>query len=238
MPGEQMDEKRVAEYLNMDVRDVTKLASRGKIPCRKTPRGYVFRRTEVDHWVEQRMHELGPQRMEDIEKSVTAHHGIEPESVRMCDMIPPGGIEVPLSARTRDATVRRLVALADKAGLVYDPKKLISEIRHREEMCSTAIFPRVALPHPRRPMPYDIARSFVIVGVSPGGIPFGSEDGSLTRIFFFVCGKDDPTHLHVLARVASVLHLSGATEELLSAVDADEVLSVLHRLEDSLTGDD
>ncbi|MFP3936815.1 MAG: PTS sugar transporter subunit IIA [Phycisphaerae bacterium] len=238
MPGEQLDEKQLADYLNMDLRDVRKLASRGKIPCRKTRSGYVFRRGEVDHWVEQRMHELGPDRLGDIEKGVTAHHGIEPESLRICDMIPDGGIEVPLAARTRNSTMRRLVELADKAGLVFDPKKLVAEIEHREEMCSTAIFPHVALPHPRRPMPYDIARSFVIIGSSPGGIPFGSEDGSLTRLFFFTCCKDDPTHLHVLARIASVLHLQGASEELLTAENPDDLLAALRRREEELTGED
>ncbi|MGC9455114.1 MAG: PTS sugar transporter subunit IIA [Phycisphaerae bacterium] len=238
MPGEQLDEKQVADYLNMDVRDVQKLAARGKIPCRKTRSGYVFRRGEVDHWVEQRMHEMGPEQLGEIERGVTAHHGIEPESLRLSEMIPAGGVEVPLSARTRDSAVRRLVELADEAGLVYEPRKLVSEIRHREEMCSTAIFPQVALPHPRHPLPYDISRSFLIIGSSPGGIPFGADDGSLTRLFFFICCKDDPTHLHVLARLAGVLHLEGATDELMAADSPDVVLSVLRRREEALTEED
>jgi mannitol/fructose-specific phosphotransferase system IIA component (Ntr-type) len=238
MPGQQMNEKQVAEYLNMDVREVTKLAARGKIPCRRTAGGFVFRRGQVDHWVEERMHEMGRRRLAGIEKGVAAHHGIEPESVRICELVADGGVEVPLKARTRDATIRRLVALADEAGLVYAPKELEAEVRRREELCSTAILPHVALPHPRRPVPYDIARSFLVVGSSPGGIPFGAEDGSLTRLFFFICCKDDPTHLHVLARLASVLHLPGATDELLGAEDVDALRDALRRHEESLTGGD
>ncbi len=235
MPGEQMDEKQLAEYLNMDLREVRKLAARGKIPCRRTSGGYVFRREQVDHWVEQQMHQMDPESLEGIEKGVSAHHGIEQETLSVCEMIPSGGMEVPLSARTKDAVVRRLVALADNAGLVYDPKKLVAEIRRREQMCSTAILPHVALPHPRRPMPYDIARSFLIVGSAASGVPFGAEDGSLTRLFFFICCKDDPTHLHVLARLASILHLRGATDDLLSAENARDMLEALRRCEEALT---
>jgi len=41
------------------------------------------------------------------------------------------------------------------------------------------LIPGVALPHPRHPLPYDIAASFVVVGLTGAGIPFGAEDGSL-----------------------------------------------------------
>ena len=200
MPSEQMNEQQVAAYLRLDVREVVKLASRGRIPCRKVGGHFVFRKGEVDHWVETRMHEMNKHQLAGIERGVSAHHGIDDTAEIVCPLIPPEGVAVPLSARSRDGVIRDLVALADAAGLVYARDDLIRNILQREDLCSTAMVPDVALPHPRHPLPNDIAASFVVVGLAPGGIPFGggaqtrssafgvpAHDGGLTRLFFLIC---------------------------------------------------
>lgn len=200
-----MNERQVAAYLHMDVRELMKLASRGKIACRKVGQGFQFRKGQVDHWIEAHLHTLDKGRLAGIERGVTAHHGVDHAELEVCPLIPPEGLAVPLGARTRAGVLRGMVALADKAGLVYDRGDLLDEIQKREELCSTALFGEVALPHPRHPLPYDIAESFIVVGLAPGGIPFGAADGSLTRLFFLICCKDERTHVHVLARLARML---------------------------------
>ncbi len=173
MPHEQMTEHQVASYLHLDVREVVKLASRGGIPCRQQRGKYVFIKSEVDHWIERQMHTLGQERLADIAKGVSEHHGFDLHAPLVGPMIPPDGLAVPLAARTRDAVLRGLVDLACAAQLVIDRGHLIEEVRAREKLCSTVVAPGVALPHPRHPMPYDIEASFVVAGVTRGGIPFG-----------------------------------------------------------------
>ena len=231
MPHEQMNEQQVAAYLSMDEREVLKLAGRGQIPCRKTAKGYVFRKGEVDHWIESQMHELPKGRFAGIERGVSSHHGFDHEALLVSELIPPGGLAVPIKARTRDSVLRALVETADRAGLVYAKDNLIQEVRTREDLCSTALAPGVALPHPRHPLPYDIAASFIVVGLASSGIPFGAEDGSLTRLFFLICCKDDRTHLHVLARLAQMIHEPSATDSLLSAQSDQELREMLLKLE-------
>jgi len=229
MPLEQMDAKQVAHYLHADVREVIKLASRGQIPCRKVGGMFVFLKGQVDHWVEDQMHELGGRRLAGIEKGVSAHHGFE-HSDLIGPMIPrdPGGIAVPLKAKTRDSTVRALVELAELSDLVYNRDELTSEIFRREDLCSTALFPAVALPHPRHPLPYDIAESFIVVGLAAGGgIPFGSSRGDMTRLFFLVCCKDERTHLHVLARLARMLDDKAGLAEMLAAASTEQLRGLL-----------
>lgn len=227
MPHEQMTEQQVAAYLSMDVREVVKLASRGQIPCRKQGGAFLFRKGQVDHWVWEQMHTLAPERLEGIEEGVSAHHGLDAEGLTVCSLIPRAGVAVPLVAKTRDAALRRLVELADAADLVYDRDELLSELRQREELCSTALLPGAAVPHPRHPMPWDIAASFVVVGLTPSGIPYGAVDGSLTRLFFLICGKDERTHLHVLARLALMLYEPGVIDELLACEDAEALRHVM-----------
>jgi len=227
MPREILNEQQVAMYLHMDIREVVKLASRGQIPCRKVGSGFAFRKGELDHWVEEQIHHLEPERLAEISRGVSLHHGLELSSLVVSPMIPHGGVAVPLAARTRDAAIRALVDLADQAELVYGRDDLIEELRKREELCSTSLIPGVAFPHPRHPLPYDLAASFVIVGRTSTGIPFGASDGSLTRLFFLICCKDERTHLHVLTRLALMLHDDKAVDELMAADDADELRATL-----------
>lgn len=236
MPHETMNERQVAAYLHMDLRDVIKLASRGQIPCRKVGQGFQFRKGQIDHWIEAHLHTLDADRLEGIEKGVTAHHGVDHAELEVCPLIPAGGLAVPMTARTRTGVIRDLVGLAEQAGLVYERQDLIDEILAREELCSTAITDQWAMPHPRHPLPYDIAESFIIVGLTPGGIPYGAEDGSLTRLFFLICCKDDRTHLHVLARLVRMLHTAENVELLLEAQGPDEMRERLTQLEETAAG--
>lgn len=231
MPNEQMSQEQVGAYLHMDLRELVKLASRGQIPCRKVGGRFVFRKGDVDHWIELRMGSLGKRRLARIEKGVSRHHGIEHEAKLVGPLVPAGGVAVPLVAKTRASVLRELVGLAGAAGMVHSPKHLLREVRRREELCSTALMPGVAFPHPRHPLPYDIEGSFVVVGLTPKGIGYGAADGGLTRLFFLICCKDDRTHLHVLARLSRMLHSSAAVDELMAAPGPDEMLRALGRLE-------
>lgn len=232
MPNEQMDEQQVAVYLSMDVREIVKRAGRGQIPCRKLgDRKFQFRRAEVDHWVWEQMHNFNRHELAGIERGVSEHHGVDSDEPIVCPLIPDAGLAVPLEAKTRAAALRALVDHADAAELVYNREDLLGELQGREQLCSTALLPGVAFPHPRHPLPYDIAASFIIVGLTAAGVPFGSEDGSLTRLFFLVCGKDDRTHLHVLARLVRMLDDHGVVEHMTSRETPDQLAEALAHCE-------
>jgi PTS system nitrogen regulatory IIA component len=79
-------------------------------------------------------------------------------------------------------------------------------------------------------MPWDIAASFVILGRSDGGIPFGAEDGSLTRLFMLICCKDERTHLHVLARISRMFD-DATLAAVMAAGDAEAIRQVLQSRE-------
>lgn len=231
MPYEQINEHQVAAYLGIDLREVIRLAARGIIPARKVGNEkFVFRKNDLDHWVWDEMHNFDRKKLAGIERGVFAHHGLCPDEPIVCPLIPNAGFIVPMHAKTRESTLRTLVEQAENMGLVYDRDELLSEMRGREQLCSTALLPGVAFPHPRQPLPYDIAASFLIVGKTDKGIPFGAENGGLTRLFFMVCCKDDRTHLHVLARLVRILDNSATMAALLDAHSPEELANILaHR---------
>ena len=235
VPHEQMNDRQVAAYVHLDHREVLKLASRGQIPCRKVAGRFIFHKDRIDHWIETHMHTLAPERLAGIERGVREHHGFDDAACLVSRLIPPGAVAVPMHAKSREKVLRALVDLADSAGLVHARDELLDELRRREALCTTALMPGLALPHPRRPVPYDIAASFVVAGVTPTGIPYGCPDGSRTRLFFLICCKDDRSHLHVLSRLAQMLHDPSHVEELTAARNAEEFRRILRRLEHDVT---
>ena len=234
MPHEAMNEQQVADYTHLDLREVRKLAARGQIPCRKLGRGFVFRKGEVDTWLATRIHTLDKRQLAVVQEGVSRHHGLDHEQLLVCPMIPPKGAVAPLAAKTRGSVLRSLVDIAAAAGCVHDRERLAREVSAREELCSTALFPGVAMPHPRHPLPGAIEAGFVIAALTSSGVPYGAEDGSLTRLFFLIGCKDERTHLHVLARLAQMLHEGGAVADLLSAADGQDLAARLLKHEESV----
>jgi PTS system nitrogen regulatory IIA component len=231
-----MNIKQLAAYLSMDARELHKLASRQKLPCRKTGGDFIFTKGEVDSWIWQKMHDFDSSEIRGIELGVSKHHGFDTDKPVICPLVHENAIALPLAARTRDAALRGLVDVADSAGLVYDREHLLGELKGREQLCSTAIIPGVAFPHPRHPLPHDIAESFVIPGLTPAGVPFGAEDGSLSRLFFFICCKDERTHLHVLARIVRMLDAVGFVDSLLECQSPRELKETLAHREIEIIG--
>lgn len=230
MPHEQMDEKQLAAYLSMDARVINKMASKGRLPGRRVGEKFIFTKAEIDHWVWQEMHNFDRNELRGIEKGVSQHHGMDAENPLVCPLIPEIELPVPFNARTRNGVLKGLVDFADENGLVYSREHLMEELQGREQLCSTALISQVAFPHPRHPLPYDIAESFIIPAVTTTGIPFGAEDGSLTRIFFLICCKDERSHLHVLARLVRMLDAPGVVDKILECETSEELDETLaHR---------
>ena len=117
MPHEALNVQQVARYLNLPERDVLRLAARGRLPARRVNGGFEFRKGQIDQWVEQHMPELSRDRLADIERGVSAHHGLDAHSAIVAPLLPPDGIRVPLGGRTRDGVLRALTDAADAAGL-------------------------------------------------------------------------------------------------------------------------
>ena len=135
-------------------------------------------------------------------------------------------IEVPLDARTRGSVIAKMTELAARTHLLWDPAKMAEAVRAREEMHSTALDNGVALLHPRRPMPAILAEAVLALGITPGGIPFGSG-GSLTDIFFLICSTSDHEHLRILARLSRVIN----DQDFSGAMRAAEDAAALHQLD-------
>jgi PTS system nitrogen regulatory IIA component len=214
MGSDMMDMEQLAAYLQRDVREVGKLASRGHLPGHKVGGQWRFARAEINQWIETQMSSLTEKQLTNLETSASRGGDGEP---LLANLLAESSIAVPLAASTRASVLKELVALAEQSWQVYDPEAILDAVRQREEMASTALPSGIAIPHPRRPLPAALGESVLAYARTASGIPFGAPSGNLTDIFFLVCCRDDRTHLRVLARLTRLFLRPGFLDELRAA---------------------
>jgi nitrogen PTS system EIIA component len=226
MAQDDFDIDRLANYLHMMPDAVTKLAERGRLPGRRVGGEWRFSAAEIHHWLEDRIGLSDDEALAHVEGALDrASKESDVEQISISRLLHVESIEVPLDARTRGSVILRMTELAAATHLLWDPAKMAEAIRAREEMHSTALDNGVALLHPRRPMPAILAEAVLALGISPNGVPFGSN-GQMSDIFFLICSTSDHEHLRILARLSRVINDQDFLAELRGAADAADA----HRL--------
>jgi len=235
MGDEVMDLPTLAAYLQRDVRDVSRLASRGYLPGQRVGGEWRFHRAEINHWIETQMHAYTEEELERLEKGANSRLDDGP---LLSSLLSEETVVVPLLASSRTSVLRGLVQAAEQSWQVHDPEAVLNAVTAREEMGSTALATGVAIPHPRRPLPNALGESVMAYARTTTGIPFGGPPGSLTDIFFLVLCRDDRTHMRVLARLSRLMLRPQFLDDLRAAETPADTLQVIEDAERDLFAQD
>ena len=226
-----MDMEQLAAYLQRDVREVGKLASRGHLPGHKVGGEWRFARAEINHWIETHLHSYTEKQLSAVEEL----GGRTTEGAPLiANLLSEASVAVPLPASTKASVLRELVSLAEQSWQISDVEAVRAAVLAREATASTALPNGVAIPHPRRPLPQALGESVLAYGRTSSGIVFGAPMGGLTDIFFLLCCRDDATHLRVLARLTRLLMRPGFLDELRAAETPGETWELLVNAEQEL----
>jgi PTS system nitrogen regulatory IIA component len=229
-----MTTQELARMLGADARRLERMAERGEIPCQKVAGQLRFHRAEITEWLQQNVGTMQRDHLEEMDAGITAQRQVREDASIVAPLLRIEAVSPQLGSRTKSSTLRELVTLATNTGLVYDDKALLEAVQAREELCSTALEGGIAIPHPRRPLPYDLADSVLVVARTSRGTVFGALDGKLTDLFFLMAAQDDHHHLHILARLCRMLHDETWVEQLRHAETADEMVELMKQRERDL----
>jgi PTS system nitrogen regulatory IIA component len=225
-----MTVKELARMMGADARRLERMAERGEIPCQKVGGQLRFNRAEITEWLQQNMATMDGNHLAEMDAGIGAQRQSSQGEAIVSSMLRPEAVVTQLKSRGKNSLLRELVALAGQTGLVYDEQALLEAVVAREEMCSTAVEGGIAIPHPRRPLPYDLVEPVLVVGRTGHGLVFGAPDGLLTDLFFLTASQDDRHHLQVLARLCRILNDEKTPERLRAAESAEEMIDLLkHR---------
>jgi mannitol/fructose-specific phosphotransferase system IIA component (Ntr-type) len=149
-------------------------------------------------------------------------------NIHIGEYIEATGVVLELRGRRRDDVLLELIdhlpALNDRPA---ERQRLFEALQEREELCSTSVGDGIAIPHARNALIGLVDRPVIVFGRKADGLPFGSIDGSLVRLFFLVVAPTVTLHLQALARLSRLLRNPQVRQGLLSAETASRVLSLI-----------
>ncbi len=206
MSSEEFDMPGLARYLHLDLAKIEKLVKRQRIPGRRVGGEWRFSVHEVNKWLENEIGLADADELEKMEVSLSRQASSTPSAQTMVSsMLKVQHIIKPLNARTKGSVIREICFQASQLGLLWDEARMAELIAEREEMHSTALENGMALMHPRRPQASLIGDPFILLGVTPQGIPFGGPRGQLTDVFVLLASCEDSGHLQALARFSRII---------------------------------
>jgi PTS system nitrogen regulatory IIA component len=210
----------MAEYLKIARRSLLKMAQNGDIPATKVASQWRFMRTVVDDWLIGRMKALPEPELERLVRS-------DRFTIPLRSLLRPELVRLDIRGNSKEKILRELCRPLSDAGLLSDPKALLDKLMEREEMVSTAIFPGIAIPHPRRPEDCGLSEPRIVLGVSPGGVDFDSLDGRPTFALFLVCANQTSVHLKVIAELTLLFRRPGLVQSLRRAASPEQAMERL-----------
>ena len=148
------------------------------------------------------------------------------EDKNIADYIKVETINLNLESKNKNAVIRELYNNLKQTNLIKDEEQGLNDIFKREDMGSTGIGKRIALPHAKTKAVDELMITF---GISKNGISYNSVDDENVNIFFmFLCPENKTQeYLKVLARISRLIREDKFVDSLLKAAANEEILEII-----------
>ena len=144
-----------------------------------------------------------------------------------------GGIFYDLPGDTPESALQEVVTrLQLPPGL--DPEFLLQTLLAREALGSTALGNGIAIPHVRNPIVGKAGNSAISLCFLKNPIDFDAVDGKPVTILFTLVTPNVKEHLHLLAKLAFLLHDQPLQELLHRPGSETEIMKTILALEDTI----
>lgn len=156
--------------------------------------------------------------------------------MKITEFLSPKAVSVNLQSKTKKDLLEEMLDVLIETGAVEsrNRKKILDILVAREQLGSTAIGQRIAIPHGKSD---SVKKLVACVGISKDGIDFDSLDGEKAYIFFMLIAPIDSAgpHLKALARISRLLKDKFIRDGLLTAKDDKAVMKILQQEDDRLS---
>lgn len=146
--------------------------------------------------------------------------------MKITDLLHKESIELGASVATKDEAFEKLISLMDASGNLTDREEYKKGIYAREEQSPTAIGAGISIPHSKNAAVKAPGLASMTV---PAGVDCDALDGEVSNLFFMIAApaEGSDVHLEVLSRLSMLLMDEGFRNDLLSAKNKDEYLSII-----------
>ena len=211
----------LSDYLSLSPRSVYRLV--GDLPAIRVGGRWRFRVSDVEKWLLKQRRASEPQ-IEPVEELGAR--------LRLFSYINPANIFVDVPQTQAPALIRSAIEKATLSLTEPGPEtkeQLVTSILEREALCSTALHPEVAFPHPRDPEKSPLTADQILIVRAAQPIEFHEIHGYKPRMVFILLARSASLQLLWEARLSHLLHREGFVESLIAAPTKEEMYSVFAR---------
>jgi PTS system nitrogen regulatory IIA component len=219
--------KQVAKHLGISEKTVYRLIARGELPAVKVGRQWRFNRQEMESWLRRERPEV--YLMENINEFLPGADS----RVLIYNLLKSDRIFFRVPGRSREEVLGNAIGVINLEPQI-NRKELLAAIIDREKLCSTGIGHGIALPHPRHPHNFIFTRSSIHLCFLERKIDFDAVDRLPVDKLFFVFGRTEKEHLHMLKVLARLFHEKGFLQLLDASKSQCGILDNIKQLEEDL----
>jgi nitrogen PTS system EIIA component len=154
----------------------------------------------------------------------------------LTDALSQGGIHYRITGDDKTAVLKSVVGT-----IILPPRTdrdfLLEMLLAREALGSTGIGAGIAIPHPRNPIVLNVDRPFLSLLFLEKPVDFESVDKIPVHALFTLISPTVRLHLHLLSRIAFLLHDQEFKDALKSRAPADQILAGIGRIEGKMAAD-
>lgn len=215
----------LATAIGIDEKTVLDWIKHRGLPAHKRDERYQINRVDLLEWATN--HEIT------IPPEIFATGDENPDRPLVSEALINGGIFFDLPGDTPETALREVVSrLKLPPGL--DPEFLLQTLLAREALGSTAFGNGIAIPHVRNPIVGQTGESAISLCFLNNLIDFDAIDGKPVTILFTLVTPNVKAHLHLLAKLAFLLHDHSFQDLLHRPGSEAEIMSAVYALEETI----
>lgn len=203
--------EEVAKYLRVSDRTVYDWAQKGEIPAGKIGTVWRFKKSEIEHWVNERL---------------SSDKKSGDDEIQIRNILSPDRV-VFINQRTKHDALIQLSEVLASAPQIKNKTELTEQILKREELMSTAIGRGIAIPHVRLLSVTDLVMA---IGVCKKPIEdFEPIDDQPVRLLFMIAAayNQHTYYLKTISNFTALFKNDDLIQSILEAKTEDEIYSIL-----------
>lgn len=216
----------LAAAIGVDEKTVLGWIKSKGLPAHKHDDRYRVNRVDLLEWAT--THDIT------IPPDLFAESSESPDRPRVSDALVHGGIFYDVPGDTPETALSEVVSRL-KLPPSMDPDFLLQTLLAREALGSTALGNGIAIPHVRSPIVGQTGESAISLCFLKNPIDFDAIDGKPVTILFTLVTPNVKVHLHLLAKLAFLLHDAHFQELLHRPGGESEIMTVIRALEETIT---
>jgi len=218
--GDILTIRRLAEYLMVSEKTVYRMLDRNELPAMRVGSQWRFRMQDIDGWLTEEVRRV------EYEGQRGALDPMDASQLAITPLLAPENVWLSVSPGSRDELLAFLTREASIDAHV-DRDQLFRSIREREAVCSTAVLPDAAFPHPIDPRPYRFTRKRVLLAVLREPLDFLDPHGHRPRVVAAILARSVQGQLLAFSRALKLFADASLIERLAAVQTADEAIRAI-----------